>query len=241
MLTPPEPEDAILLIADHASNAIPPGLELGVPADVLHRHIAVDIGTGELARRMSLELRAPCLLAGVSRLVIDLNRDARDASAMPETSDGIAIPGNSALSPAARARRKSFHEAYHDALREQIESQTPQLLVSLHSFTPRLADDCEMRPWDAGLLYDRDRRAAGLAIDWLSERGYRVGDNEPYSGAAFGYTMQRHAEARGLPYLFIEVRQDHLASPAGIDRWVMQLAEMVRYVADRLTAESRDV
>ena len=43
--------------------------------------------------------------------------------------------------------------------------------------------------------------------------------------------MNRHAEARGIPYLGIEVRQDQIATEAGQARWAALLAEVAGQVA----------
>jgi predicted N-formylglutamate amidohydrolase len=48
----------LLLIADHASADVPPGLNLGVPAALMADHIAVDIGTDALTRRLARALSA---------------------------------------------------------------------------------------------------------------------------------------------------------------------------------------
>jgi predicted N-formylglutamate amidohydrolase len=43
-----------------------------------------------------------------------------------------------------------------------------------------------------------------------------VGDNAPYRMDDTDYTVPRHAVARGLDYVELEVRQDLIAEPAGI-------------------------
>ena len=47
-----------------------------------------------------------------------------------------------------------------------------------------------------------------------------TGDNEPYSGKLLNATMNMHAEAKGIPYLAIEVRNDLISDEAGVNRWV---------------------
>jgi predicted N-formylglutamate amidohydrolase len=68
---------------------------------------------------------------------------------------------------------------------------------------------------------------AGLrAID-----GLVVGDNQPYSGKhPSNYTIDHHVEPAGLPHLCIEVRQDLLESPAGVERWVRMLSKLIREI-----------
>src|SRR5690606_37264874 len=65
----------VLLICDHASNAVPRSLQgLGLTERDLHRHIAWDIGSAEVTRMLAEALDAPAVLGGYSRLVIDCNR-----------------------------------------------------------------------------------------------------------------------------------------------------------------------
>lgn len=219
----------ILIVADHASNKVPPDIDLGITPALLDEHIAVDIGTDPLTRDLAARLGARAVLAGVSRLVIDLNREPEAAGLIPASSDGRAIPGNAGLVNGERERRiERFHRPYHDAIAAMIDAARPRLVVAMHSFTPRLASrPDEARPWPVGILYNRDDRAAQAAIDSLTALGLQVGDNEPYSGRVLNYTMNRHAEALGLPYINIEVRQDELADRTGIARWADLLAEAI--------------
>ena len=53
-----------------------------------------------------------------------------------------------------------------------------------------------------------------------------MGDNEPYSGKQLNATMDRHAEARGIPYLTLEIRQDQIATEAGQARWATLVADV---------------
>jgi predicted N-formylglutamate amidohydrolase len=219
----------ILLVADHASNAVPPDIELGIDPRLLDEHVAVDIGTAALTRTLAAELRAGAVIAGVSRLVIDLNREPEAPGLVPAASDGHVIPGNAGLTEDERRQRIArFHMPYHDAIASRIDAAPPRLVVAMHSFTPRLATRPEeARPWPVGILYNADARAAAPAIAALRARGLSVGDNEPYSGRVLNYTMNRHAEARRLPYINVEVRQDELATAEDVARWRNILAETI--------------
>jgi predicted N-formylglutamate amidohydrolase len=222
----------ILLVADHASSEVPPGIDLGVPPSLLADHVAVDIGTDALTRRLARTLAAPAIIATVSRLVVDLNRDPDDPGAVPASSDGHIISGNWNLPPAERELRISaIHMPYHEGIARQLASNRPALIVSVHSFTPRLATRPEeQRPWPVGILYNRDDRAARLGLVALASRGLHVGDNQPYSGRDLNYTMDRHAEAAGIPYLGIEVRNDGLQTREGVARWTHILADCIATV-----------
>ena len=109
------------------------------------------------------------------------------------------------------------------------------MLVSLHSFTPRLATQPdEVRPWEICVLNNRDARAARLAIPRLEAAGIVNGDQQPYSGKLLNATMNRHGEANGIPYLGLEVRQDLIDSDEGVDRWAARLRPILAEVCARL-------
>lgn len=215
----------LLLVADHAAHAVPPGLDLGLASDVFGTHVAVDLGVAELTAALAAALAAPAILGVVSRLVVDLNRPPE--AAIPVESDGIVIPGNRIDAAARAARLAHWHTPYHDAVAAHLDARPPRLIVSVHSFTPALASRAEDRPWPVGILYNRDERAARIALPLLRAAGLNAGDNQPYSGRDLNYTMDRHAEARGLAYLGIEVRQDQLGDANGVARWAALLGPVI--------------
>lgn len=223
---------SILLLADHASNRVPGDIDLGIAPDLLGTHIAWDIGTDALARELARLFDSPAVIATISRLVIDLHRDPQHAGLVPTVSDGHAIPGNVDADIPARIAR--FHAPHHDCIDRLRRRHAPDLIVALHSFTPVLKSAPAPRPWEVGLLYNRDDRAARIAIDWLKERGHVVGDNQPYSGRLLNATQDRHAEAHGIPYLTIEIRNDLIADAAGVARWAAILRAMIVDVRNRV-------
>ena len=233
---PGNPSTGLLLIADHASNRVPEGIALGVAEARMREHVAIDIGVDPLGRALCAELGCPGILAAVSRLVIDLNREEDAPGLIPASSDGSVVPGNAGLDEAGRqARIARFWRPYHHRLATLIEANQPRLLVSLHSFTPRLASAPEeARPWQIGVLYNQDERAARIAIPLLAAVGVVTGDNLPYSGKVLNATMNRHGEANGIAYLGLEVRQDLLGDDAGVAHWCGVLAPIIRATARAL-------
>jgi predicted N-formylglutamate amidohydrolase len=222
----------ILVVCDHASNRVPGDIALGIDEALLDQHIAVDIGVAAVARLMAARPGTAAFLAGVSRLVCDLNREEHQSAAVPVASDGYAILGNVLDAAAREARLARFFRPYHTALADLLDSIPPALILSLHSFTPRLANDPgEARPWHVGVLYNEDDRAPRLAIPLLEAEGLIVGDQQPYSGRVLNATMNRHAEAEGRPYLGIEVRQDQIGNEAGQALWAKRLARIANQVA----------
>lgn len=219
----------IVCVADHASNFVPDDIELGIDAALLDNHIAVDIGTEGIADRLARRHGIAAHIATVSRLVCDFNRDENTPGLVPDTSDGHPIAGNVMASREDRLNR--FHRPYHKALADWLAAAEPSLILSLHSFTPRLATSDAARPWQIGVLYNTDDRAARIAIPILEAKELIVGDNLPYSGRDLNYTMNRHAEAQGYPYLGVEIRQDLIGTDAQQEEWADLLANMLRCVA----------
>ena len=187
----------IVCVADHASAFVPADIELGIAPELLRNHIALDIGVEGVAQRLARRHAVPAHIATVSRLVCDLHREEGDPAVVPTSSDGHLVPGNIGADLERRLAR--FHRPYHRALADWLDAVQPELIVALHSFTPALASGGEARPWQVGLLYNEDDRAARHAIRLFAEEGLTVGDNEPYSGKQLNATMDRHAEAPWSP------------------------------------------
>ena len=225
----------ILLICDHASNAVPEGIDLGIDPALLDKHIAIDIGAGPVTEVLAARLGAPAVLATVSRLVIDLHRQPDHPGLMPQVSDGHAIAGNLAADRAERIAR--FHAPYHLILAETIRATRPTLLASIHSFTPMLEQVGEARPWEIGILSNRDRRAADVAVALFRQAGITTGDNEPYSGRMLNATLNRHGEANGIASLAIEIRNDLIGDATGVARWSDILAPILETTRNSLARE----
>lgn len=223
----------ILILCDHASNRVPAEVDLGIDPALLAKHIAIDIGAAAVSETLAADLDAPAILATVSRLVIDLNREPDSPGLIPRVSDGHTISGNGEAARVERIAR--FHAPYHRTIADMIRARRPKLLVSVHSFTPRLEQhDGNDRPWEIGILYNRDARAARIGIELFEAADVVTGDNQPYSGRVLNATMNRHAEGNGIPYLGIEIRNDLISDPAGVAHWAQLLAGIVKDARNRL-------
>ena len=219
----------LICVADHASNHVPAEVDLGIDRKLLDDHIALDIGVEGIADRLARRHGIPAHIATVSRLVCDFHRTEDDPAAVPTSSDGHLVPGN--IGADIEKRLDLYHRPYHRALEAMIKDAKPRMIVALHSFTPSLATSDVERPWEVALLYNNDDRAALHAIRLFGEQGLTVGDNQPYSGKQLNATMDRHAEAQGIPYCTVEIRQDQIATEAGQARWAMLLADVMGRVA----------
>ena len=226
---------AFLIIGDHASNAVPRDVVLGLDADNLNAHIAWDIGVDPVAHNLTQDARFAAFLGRYSRLVVDLNREEGEAGAIPSESDGRHIPGNDLDARQRADRIARYHRPYHDRLETLLLERRPAIILSLHSFTPALKTrPDEARPWDVGVLYNTQEAASKCAIPYLQDAGLNVGDQLPYSGKLLNATMNRHAEANDIPYVGIEMRQDLVGDAAGQARFAHILSAMCHFVSEQL-------
>jgi predicted N-formylglutamate amidohydrolase len=224
----------LLLLCDHASNAVPEDIDLGIAPELLDLHIAIDIGAAPLTRSLAARLDAPAILGTVSRLVLDLHREPDHPNLVPKYSDGYEIASNAEIDREERLAR--FHIPYHRAIEDRIRAQRPTLILSIHSFTPCLEQGGAPRLWEVGILYNQDETAARPAIEWLCARGLVTGDNEPYSGKLLNATLNRHAEANGIPSIAVEVRNDLIRDDAGVQRWTDILAQLADHLRNHLAS-----
>jgi predicted N-formylglutamate amidohydrolase len=205
----------LLFVCDHASNALPERYgTLGLDEGEFATHIASDIGAAVVTRMLAQAYGAPAVLARWSRLLIDLNRGADDPTLVMKLSDGRIIPGNRHADAAEiAARLAAFHAPYHAAIAAELDAARAQnivpVIISMHSFTPVWKRF--RRPWEVGVLWDKDDRLARPLLAALARAGLNAGDNEPYDGELEGDCLNMHGTKRGLPHVLIEIRQDLIA------------------------------
>jgi len=203
---------------------------LGLDAHAMASHIAYDIGAGEVATRLAEAYGATAVLARWSRLLIDLNRGPDDPTLVMKLSDGRIVPGNRHIDAAEQARRlQRYYAPYHAAIRAEIAQARAAghvpVIVSVHSFTPSWKG--RPRPWEVGVLWDRDSRLASPLITAIARDGLVVGDNEPYSGELENDCLFMHATMNGLPHVLIEIRQDLIATPDCAWRFAARLKPLL--------------
>jgi predicted N-formylglutamate amidohydrolase len=231
------PPGPLLFVCDHASNALPKAYgTLGLEAGDFAAHIASDIGAATATRTLARAFGAPAVLAKWSRLLIDLNRGPDDPTLVMKLSDGRIIPGNRAANAKEIAHRLAeFHAPYHAAIEQRLAQARAAghvpVVISMHSFTPVWKGF--KRPWDVGVLWDRDARLARPLMRRLAEAGFVVGDNEPYSGELENDCLYQHGTMHGLPHVLIEMRQDLVATPEAAEAFALRLKPVIeRALAD---------
>jgi predicted N-formylglutamate amidohydrolase len=226
----------ILLLCDHASNALPADYgTLGLSPEDLETHIAYDIGAAAITRRLAARFAAPALLTRFSRLLIDPNRGPLDPTLVMRLSDERIIPGNARIDAVEmEARRRLYWQPYRQAIAAQISAmlaaRVPPTVIGIHSFTPVWKGAA--RPWQVGILWDGNRHFAAPLIAALAAEGITVGDNEPYTGALPGDTLDAEIAPLGLAGLLIEIRQDLVADPAQALHWADRLANVLKPILE---------
>jgi predicted N-formylglutamate amidohydrolase len=209
-----------VLLGDHSGRAIPRTLgDLGVSGAGMDRHIAWDIGVAGMGAVLGDLLDAAFIRQTYSRLVVDCNRAPGAEGLFVQSSDGTAVPGNTALAEEdKRARMDEVFWPYHARISAVLDARAAQglhtILVSLHSFTPVMNGFA--RPWRFGVLHLHDsafslRMLAALRAGCSDP----VGENEPYKMDGIDFTIPYHAKRHGLDYVEIEVRQDTIADAQG--------------------------
>lgn len=232
----------VLLTAEHASNDLPAPWEWSA-SDAEHfsgRHWAVDIGTDDFCRELAAETGACALLAGVSRLLVDVNRPPEGADTLFRAAgDGRAVELNASLGDEERAERmRLFYEPYHAELRRLARAVTPEgdgvrAVISLHSFTPVYEGqprDVEIGVLARGGEHDPSSLASRI-LRALSSAGFDTRFNEPWSAAGgFMYAADRGGEAagNGAEAVMLELRQDLAVLPAFRARCSGAIADVLR-------------
>ena len=225
-----------ILVCDHARNRMPRRLgTLGVEPRDLDRHIAWDIGAENVARRLSVALDEPLIASGYSRLVVDCNRPPTVRDFITVRSEDVDIPGNVSITDAECSRRVEalfwpYQDAVHRVVTSRLGNAQVPVMILAHSYTPVYLG--EKRPWDIGVLYRTDERLGKLVLEGLAaaDPALCLGERDkPYPVAIDeDFTVPVHAEARGIPYVLFEIRQDQIASDAGAQSWAERLAAVFR-------------
>ena len=215
----PGAQQAVVL-CEHASAAFPPRFgTLGLSREAQRSHAAWDPGALDLARGLAQHLDAPLVAAKVSRLLYDCNRPPEAPGAMAEQSEVFAIPGNRNLDPRAKAAR--VNQIYRPFLAEVgrvLDASQARALVTMHSFTP--VYNGQNRAVEIGVLHDSDSRLADAILAGAGpDAPFDIRRNQPY-GPADGVThsLKIHGIERGLFNVMIEVRNDLVATEAGLAR-----------------------
>jgi predicted N-formylglutamate amidohydrolase len=205
----------LVLSCEHASWTLPPGVDLGVPLDVLQSQASWDHGAFDIINRLSEVVGLSVHTGAFSRMYVDLNRDPAHPNVVPAVSYGAPVPGNAGLSAGDRAARiAAFHAPYWDAVRTDVVARIRDcgsvLHFSSHSFDPGL--DPANRTYECGVLYDPahplEAELAERLMFRLRGAGLDVRANQPYSGIGPAICTALRVEL-GAPYAGIQFETSH--------------------------------
>ncbi len=220
----------LLFTCEHASPRVPSPLEpTADDSAILETHWGWDIGASALTRALVGRLGASAVLSRFSRLVCDANRALDDPTWIMGQVEGHRIAFNRRVDPAERLRRlQTYHAPYHSAVDAALGVMGPQtVLIAIHSFTPVYIQ--EVREMKVGVLYDDCEDAAFAVRDAIASEIPETTLNAPYSGLDGAmYSATRHGRGHDLTYLELELRQDLLATPDGIQLTADRLASALR-------------
>jgi predicted N-formylglutamate amidohydrolase len=232
----------LVLSCEHASWTQPPGVDLGVPLEVLQSQAGWDHGAFDIASRISEAVGLPVHTGAFTRMFVDLNRAADHPDVIPTVCYGAPVPGNAHLSAGDRAQRLAmFHAPYWDAIRRDVRARLRDpgsvLHLSSHSFSPEL--DPQNRVFDVGVLYDPahafEAELAEQMMFALRAAGLSVRANQPYSGVGPAVCTSLRNELAGERYAGIELETSHAVTHArgGCERVAAALIPFLDSLADR--------
>lgn len=225
-------QGGFILVCCHASNIFPPQFgDLGLSHEQRHDHISIDIGALETSLILADILDAPLIYSKVSRLVIDCNRDPKDFDSIPEKSAEHDIQGNLGLSEEQKLARVNFaYHPYHNKIDEITKIKTAQnpKFIAIHSFTPVYMG--QKRELEIGVLIGDNSGFGDNILNYFQNHTeYHTMRDEPYNPNERVYhTLKRHAVARNLPSVMIEIRNDLLASHENRGKWAQLLANSAK-------------
>lgn len=234
----------ILLVFDHAGKHYPRSLDfLGLSEEDRYKHFANDIGIEHIAEPLSRLLDAPLIMGNYSRTVIDLNRGFHEVSCFPPTGDGNPIPGNQNLSMDEKLKRYgSIYAPFEAAMSDMMDmmrarhGEDPIFVFPVHSYTPELMG--QVREMEAAILWNYDSEFAQTILEYFRNKGYKVGENDPYDARDFNYcTPDRHVTPRKVHNVgyknnvisaYLEVRNDLITTAEAGQQMAIDLAGVLK-------------
>ncbi|MDH5477101.1 MAG: N-formylglutamate amidohydrolase [Nitrospinota bacterium] len=208
---------SVIVSCEHAVNQVPPRFRAFVdPYDrsALNTHAGYDIGALPVARALARRIGCPIFVGGISRLVVDLNRSETNRQGI------FGSIGRKLDAAGKEAALEKWHRPFRLSMREALEREMAcgrrVMLLSVHSFTPRL--DGQTRKADFGLLYDPARsaeralcRAMGAKI-LASLPTARIRMNYPYRGVSDGSASAFRKLFPGIVAVELEFNQGTVGS-----------------------------
>jgi predicted N-formylglutamate amidohydrolase len=245
----------LVLISVHEGRHIPQelhdrtGCPLGIedPSD-LERHIAVDLGAGEVTTLLADAMKAHVFRVTHSRLVADLNRFDNELECIAPRADGTDIPLNQALTDEQRsARLARFYFPVLTAMNEFVadvarkEGKEP-FVISMHSYArtqreypaPKREDICVFGYPEFGPSPNLEKFVQQLRFD---NPELAIGNNRPFSAKTPALQTSEGDNRMPCPVTFYNVvRRDNVFNHFTVEicQDLLRTAEARRKIAERL-------
>lgn len=226
----------IVFSGPHNGHAVPSALKpcMGMCPDWFKKaHEAADLNVATLFESLKTKINDANYIAGnYSRLVCDLNAmpDYAITRISPENAD-IKIPENQADSCCAEQRIRRIEEIYwpyHDAKKRLIQETRARhkgaIVLDLHSFTPTWAQ--KKRDVEIGTIRCEKTPLSRALEEYLKEQNhYHFVSGEPYRVAERpSNAAPLISDYNDLQYLGIEIRNDLIEAPDGVEKMTNFLA-----------------
>jgi predicted N-formylglutamate amidohydrolase len=180
---PENPDNAIVITCEHASNQLPEGYSWS-ESDRLYfadEHWGYDPGALDMAMYLARELKCVLVYSLYSRLLVDVNRDITANTLFRASGDGRVIDLNKDITEEEEEKRiLKYHHSYYKALRDISNKIDPLWVFSVHSFTPLYEGN--MRTLEVGVLTNYCEELGHKINEGIKKRNHRAEVNEPYDG-----------------------------------------------------------
>ena len=90
-------------------------------------------------------------------------------------------------------------------------------MITIHTFTKKTVE--LNRPTEIGLLWNKNMNLLLPLQKKFREMKINVGNNKPYSGFFFNYTLDVHSKFMNIDNISVEIRNDLLSNKKKIDKW----------------------
>jgi predicted N-formylglutamate amidohydrolase len=241
----------VLFLVEHAGNRLPPEVSpyLGTDHDFMQSYQGYDIGIPHVARRVANKLGATCILGVFSRLLIDLNREANSPEVLHREDDGIIIPGNQHLTEGQlNERLEKYHQPFHEICSYHTERLRDiydnPVVFAFHSYPRHQRGYAKPSPWNVTVHHDQSFGLDDIFLDFLAEKHpeLKVGHNDPYDlrnpESLRGFMI--HGQENGLVNLEVEIVNDQLRDPEGIEYWAGICTEILSTLPEKLDIRLKD-
>ena len=206
-----KPKNKLMISCEHAKNSLrPPFQWLEEDTHLQDSHWASDPGANDFSVEFAKMCNTIAVCSTFSRLLIDPNRPISSISLVRSECDGHQVKMNQDLTQEdLEYRIWKYYIPYHLELGRCANEVDPELIVSVHTFSPKYEDD--VRDFEIGVLCTFDESLCTRICDGLQEDGFDTRINEPWSGKE-GFMYSADSLAIAQPNrrrsIMLELRND---------------------------------